>query len=401
MTEKAHQTELGEPSPKLFLHSASSRVWVIWRPRPRMPRCTRLLRCGWLSTRLTRVCIKAPRRTLCGPGPCPLVIPSPLPGCSSTLVSIDTRTVRRTHTYPSCRDSCHIIRTKRSIMALKSLVLLATAFAGGLVSATPTAYKPVAPSDLPIRIVSGASDQPDELELTAARAVIFDIEEKIGQKAYANIVWEDAAKADAYWHSLQVELNKTAADKQPEPLLSLALVQAFAPASILNATTIFLFTENAGAGFPNGLMHTNSQHRASYGQAGLAGADIDITGFENSAGIQFETWGTNVQNMTTYFGVYPLNITTQKPSFMPALADYDLQYASEQRLRDGSLFGWTLKASKNLPKGAGVEVWMGTWILGNAAQWVSDALTAHLTHEFTQTMRLAYAYGLGEDYLLV
>ncbi|KAI1329200.1 hypothetical protein F5Y16DRAFT_409330 [Xylariaceae sp. FL0255] len=264
-------------------------------------------------------------------------------------------------------------------MASKTLLLL-TSLLASLACA-----KPVAPANLPFKIVNGASNNPDGIELTASRQILVDIQKALGQDGYAALVTPAANAADTYFKGLLKTANPNKA------IVSLMQIEAYAPNNIFNSTSVLNWLAAAGTGFPNAFLNTNPQHFMAYSGDGVA-----ATNFTGALSVQLETWATASDSITVWYGAFEI---TEAPSYFPALPEYNMTLFSEMRLRDGTVFAHALTALRDLPDGSGVEYYLGMYLPENVDQWVSDALTLHITNEFTNWMRSAYAWALDQWYL--
>ncbi|KAI0164784.1 hypothetical protein GGR57DRAFT_450559 [Xylariaceae sp. FL1272] len=256
-------------------------------------------------------------------------------------------------------------------MALKALILLTSVFGAALTGTIPVSPRQY-PVDLPIEVVEGSTPDADALELTESREIISLFHTRLGQNATSKLVEADVAAADAFWQ--KVLSNATSY------VGGVTRIQAYAPTSVFNATSVLVWFQSAGTGWPNDFLNTSPQHHLAFSGAGTSDPEAAIE--------SIETWGAGP---TTYFK----GISAEKPSYIPALPEFAAQITLALVLKDGTVFAHSVTAARDLEDTEGVEIYQAIWIPDNVPGYVVTGLTEHITVEFTNWLRFAYRRATG------
>jgi len=281
-------------------------------------------------------------------------------------------------------------------MALKSSLLLLTAALGALSS--PVTYKK--PTELPVKVIEGASTDLNSLALPQANKAIFLYRSRLGEDGVNELIKSDVEAADTYWREALAKSKSTTG----QFVGGTTRAQGYAPREIFNATTVSRWFYFGGSGvsaslspkskdkkplriddqliritsqWPNDFLQTSPEHYLSLSGPGVRTKGASIESIEN--------WGPGP---ITYFK----GVTEEKPDFFPALKEYptDAQSALALQLADGTVFAHSLTAFRDLPGGHGVEIFQGIWIPDSAPAEVLQGLRAHITVEFSNWLRAAY-----------
>ncbi|KAI0904122.1 hypothetical protein F4823DRAFT_568043 [Ustulina deusta] len=250
-------------------------------------------------------------------------------------------------------------------MALKNTILLLTAALGAL--AGPVTKTP---AELPVRVIEGSSKDLTALELPQANKAILLFRSRLGENATHALVAPDVAAADAFWH-------RALSNSTGQFVGGTMRARGYAPSSIFNATTVALWFYFGGTSWPNDFLQSSPEHYLSLSGPGVRDPKAAIESIEN--------WGPGP---ITYFKGIP----EPKPDFFPALGEFPAGFQSSLALTlaDGTVFAHSLTAFRNLPGGAGVEIFEGIWIPDSAPTEVLEGLRAHITVEFSNWLKLAY-----------
>ncbi|KAI0202417.1 hypothetical protein F4808DRAFT_421554 [Astrocystis sublimbata] len=251
-------------------------------------------------------------------------------------------------------------------MALKTGILLLTAALGAV--AGPVTRRPAA--ELHVTVIEGASKDLNALEIPQAGKAISLFRSRLGENATQALIAPDVAAANAYWHK---KLSASAGKFVGGTMRA----QGAAPHAIYNATAAATWFLTSGIGWPNDFLSSSPEHYLSLSPAGVRDKTAAIESIEN--------WGPGP---ITYFKGVP----EEKPDFFPALPEFPapLQSALALHLKDDTVFAHTLTAFRDLPSGCGVEIFQGIWIPEATPKDVLDGLTAHITVEFSNWLKVSY-----------
>ncbi|KAI1263110.1 hypothetical protein F5Y18DRAFT_429582 [Xylariaceae sp. FL1019] len=255
-------------------------------------------------------------------------------------------------------------------MAVKDLLLLATVF-GALTGAIPVSPRQYS-VDLPIKIIEGSDPDADALELTESREIISLFHTRLGQNGSSKLVETDVEAADAFWHK--------ALSNATNYVGGVTRIQAYAPTSVFNATSVLVWFRGAGTGWPNDFLNTSPQHYLAFSGGGTSDPEAAIE--------STETWGAGP---TTYFKGIP----AEKPSYIPTLPEFAAQSNLALVLKDGTVFAHSVTTARDLEDTEGVEIYQGIWIPDNVPEYVVTGLTEHITVEFANWLRFAYRKATG------
>ncbi|KAI3326815.1 hypothetical protein HD806DRAFT_488279 [Xylariaceae sp. AK1471] len=250
-------------------------------------------------------------------------------------------------------------------MSLKTSILLLTAALGAL--AGPITRRA---DELPVTVIEGASTDLTGLELPQASKAILLFRSHLGENGTSALVQSDVVAADAFWH-------KTLSNSTGKFVGATMRARGYAPREVFNSTTLGLWFYFGGTGWPNDFLMTSPEHYLSRSGPGVRDKQAATESIEN--------WGPGP---ITYF----TGIPEEKPAFFPSLDDYP---AATQRplalhLADGTLFAHSLTAFRDLPDGNGVEIFEGIWIPDSSPADVLEGLRAHITVEFSNSLKFAY-----------
>ncbi|KAI5918516.1 hypothetical protein F4810DRAFT_691754 [Camillea tinctor] len=253
-------------------------------------------------------------------------------------------------------------------MAPQNLLLYLANF-GVLAGAIPVNV-PRQDASLPLTIIEGSSDT-SSLALSQATEVLYLYHSRLGQDGTTALVESDVAAADAFWHA-------TLANSTGGYIVGKARIQASAPPSVFNATSIQDWFITSGTGWPNEFLESSATHYLSFSAGG--------TGNEETVLESIESWG-NGRPITHFKGTLE-----DKPAFIPAMDEFpqEAQSALALTLEDGTVFAHSLTAARDLPDGSGVEMFQGIWVPDSTPAYVIEGLTQHLTVEFSNWLRFAY-----------
>jgi hypothetical protein len=255
-------------------------------------------------------------------------------------------------------------------MSLKTSILLLTAAFGAL--AGPITKRA---AELPVTVIEGSSTDLTGLELPQASKAIHLYRSHLGENGTSALVKSDVAAADAFWH-------KTLSNSTGKFVGATMRAQGYAPHEVFNSTTVKLWFYFSGTGWPNDFLETSPEHYLSLSGPGVRDKQATTESIEN--------WGPGP---ITYF----TGILEEKPAFMPSLNDYP---PADQRplalhLADGTLFAHSLTAFRDLPGGNGVEIFQGIWIPDSSPAEVLEGVRAHITVEFSNSLKFAYRKAIG------
>ncbi|KAI1172919.1 hypothetical protein F4777DRAFT_484599 [Nemania sp. FL0916] len=250
-------------------------------------------------------------------------------------------------------------------MALKNTILLLAAAYGAL--ASPVYKKP---TELPVRVIEGASKDLTSLELPQANKAVQLFRSRLGENATQALIAADVKAADTFW-------QQTLAKSSGKFVGATMRAQGYAPQSFFNATTVGLWFYFGGNGWPNDFLQSSPEHYLSLSGPGVRDPKASLESVEN--------WGPGP---VTYFKGMP----EAKPAFIPALPEFpaEAQTPLALQLADGTVFAHSLTAFRNLPGGVGVEIFEGIWIPDSAPADVVQGLRAHITVEFSNWLKLSY-----------
>ncbi|KAI1166425.1 hypothetical protein F5B18DRAFT_78528 [Nemania serpens] len=248
---------------------------------------------------------------------------------------------------------------------LTNTILLLTAALGAL--AGPVTKTP---AELPVKVIQGSSKDLSSLELPQANAAILLFRSRLGESGTHALVAPDVAAADTFWH-------RTLSNSTGKFVGATMRARGYAPHSVFNATTVGLWFITGGTGFANDFLETSPEHYLSLSAGGTTDPKAVIESIEN--------WGPGP---ITYFKGIP----ETKPAFVPELREFPAQFTSTLALTlaDGTVFAHAVTAFRDLPGGAGVEIFEGIWIPDSAPAQVLTGLEAHITVEFSNWLKLAY-----------
>ncbi|KAI1323427.1 hypothetical protein F5Y16DRAFT_425167 [Xylariaceae sp. FL0255] len=260
-------------------------------------------------------------------------------------------------------------------MALRSFLA-----ASALIGMTIAAPAPL-PTDIVTKVIEGSNPDTYYIEALAARSILNELRGTLGQQKFIDLMEPNTTAADIYWHKIADEYDESKGDHWQR---TGAIIQAFVSPTILNATSLEGWIMKTGPGFPNGFVEASPQHWLAY--SGPEGVNATI--YKNASTVSIETWGyAPGPSITTYFPAYPI----AKPSYMPALEEYQSQIVVEMVLRDGLRLATALTAVRVLPDNNSIELYQGMWLRSNTDAWIFTGLQEHLTHEFTNWLHISYA----------
>ncbi|KAI0021996.1 hypothetical protein F4780DRAFT_778013 [Xylariomycetidae sp. FL0641] len=259
-------------------------------------------------------------------------------------------------------------------MALKALLVSATLSA--LVAAAPlTTREPAATSDLSITILEGSAD----LTATQATSTLQLYHERLGEEGTASLVAADVDAADRFWHSVISSSGGgfVGATTRIRGLVEPA--RRAAPAAF-DAAAVGRWFATGGSGWPNSFLATSPTHHASRSGAGTRDAAAVLETIEG--------WGEGGGPVTAFAGY-----AEPAPGFLPALPAAfppEGRSALALTLRDGTVFAHDLTAVRDLPAGAGVEIFQGIYVPDSTPESVVQGAVEHITVEFANWLRFAY-----------
>ncbi|CAJ2506745.1 Uu.00g079310.m01.CDS01 [Anthostomella pinea] len=206
----------------------------------------------------------------------------------------------------------------------------------------------------------------DALELTAAHTVLHTIRARLGPSGTLALLETDIATANIFWHAT---VARSSGRFTSRPVL----VRAFVNPAILNATSFANWFASAGAGstFPNALMAGHPAHYLELASDG--GITIDI----------IESWGAG---LIAHLSAKP----TARQPFMPDLAEFPVQNVVALTLMDGTVFGYTIIAARDLADGSGMEIRSEMWMPDTTPVDIMRGLEEHSTTELVYWLRFAY-----------
>jgi hypothetical protein len=79
-----------------------------------------------------------------------------------------------------------------------------------------------------------------------------------------------------------------------------------------------------------------------------------------------------------------------KQVFMPVLQEFPTQFAASLSLLDGTVFGYSLTAVRDLDDGLSLEIYEGLWFPDSTPEYITDGAKAHLAIEISNWLLFAY-----------
>jgi hypothetical protein len=204
-------------------------------------------------------------------------------------------------------------------------------------------------------------------DLSSSHKALSILQTHLGPDGIASLIQDDLDAADTFWH-------ETTTNSSGAFVGSDTRVKGLVSPDILNSTSWLEWFSTAGVGFPNRMTAAEPEHYL----------EMTITDGSTSYSNLIEGWGGGP---ITHFQA-PL---VPKQVFMPRLPEFPTQFSAALTLLDGTVFGYSLTAVRDLPNGSGLEVFEGMWFPDSTPEYITEGAKAHLAIEVSNWLLFAYS----------
>jgi hypothetical protein len=204
----------------------------------------------------------------------------------------------------------------------------------------------------------------ESAELVAAKRVLAFLKGKIGGEEIQNLLADDIAQANRYWHQLLSNSTNTWVPVE-------AQAKAIVDPTILNSHSFQQWMDSAGVGYPNDLI---AGHPEIY--------------FEEEPSNVIQSWGGGP---ITQFSHDPV---PHQPFFVE-LPGWNVTAEVSQTLRDNTTFSYAVSAIKDEDDGFGL--YFAVYLPSSAPEDRIEGLRDYLTVECTNWLKYAYRHAIAQS----